>query len=75
MEGREKPHKDKYKDITDDRKYEASCTLISLPVWDRTFETLYFCCTECIYSLSHLIYGKSLKVYASPNKLKLAVYC
>lgn len=34
MEGREKQHNDKCKEIMNDRNYDASCTLISLPVWD-----------------------------------------
>jgi hypothetical protein len=34
MEGIEKPHVDKYKEITNDWNYDASCTLTSLPVWD-----------------------------------------
>jgi hypothetical protein len=34
MEGREKPHTGKYKAITNEWNYDASCTLTSLPVWD-----------------------------------------
>jgi hypothetical protein len=34
MEGREKPHMVKYKAITNDRNYDASCTLTSLLVCD-----------------------------------------
>jgi hypothetical protein len=34
MEGREKPHTDKYKKITNDWNYDASCTLTSLLVSD-----------------------------------------
>jgi hypothetical protein len=34
MEGIEKPHVYKYKEITNDWNYDASCTLTSLPVWD-----------------------------------------
>jgi hypothetical protein len=34
VEGREKPHIDKYKTITNDWNYDASCTLASLPAWD-----------------------------------------
>jgi hypothetical protein len=34
MEGREKPHMVKYKAITNNWNYDASCTLTSLPVWD-----------------------------------------
>jgi hypothetical protein len=33
MEGREKPHVVKYKAITNDWNHDASCTLVSLPVW------------------------------------------
>jgi hypothetical protein len=34
MEDREKPHMDKYKEITNDWNYDASCTPTSLPVSD-----------------------------------------
>jgi hypothetical protein len=34
MEGREKPHMDKYKEITNDWNYDTNCTLTSLPVSD-----------------------------------------
>jgi hypothetical protein len=34
MEGREKPHMDKYKEITNDWNYDASCTLTSLMILD-----------------------------------------
>jgi hypothetical protein len=33
-EGREKSHTEKYKDITSDWNYDASCTLTSLPFSD-----------------------------------------
>jgi hypothetical protein len=43
MEGREKPHTDKYKVIMNDWNYDASCTLTSLPVWDfENFKRLVF---------------------------------
>jgi hypothetical protein len=34
MEGRKNPHVDKYKAITNDWYYDASCMLTSIPVWD-----------------------------------------
>jgi hypothetical protein len=34
MEGIEKPHMGKYKEITNDWNYDASCTFTSLLVWD-----------------------------------------
>jgi hypothetical protein len=34
MEGREKQRTDKYKQITNDWNYDASCTLTSLPVFN-----------------------------------------
>jgi hypothetical protein len=34
MEGIDKPHTGKYKEITNDSNYDVSCTLTSLPVWD-----------------------------------------
>jgi hypothetical protein len=43
MEGIEKPHTDKYKEITNNWNYDASCTLTSLPVWDlENFKRLIF---------------------------------
>jgi hypothetical protein len=43
MEGIEKPHVDKYKEITNNWNYDASCTLTSLPVWDlENFKCLIF---------------------------------
>jgi hypothetical protein len=43
MEGGEKPHTFKYKEIKNDWNYDASCTLISLPVRDlENFKCLIF---------------------------------
>jgi hypothetical protein len=43
MEGREKPHADKYKAITNDWNYNASCTLTLLLTWDlENFKSLVF---------------------------------
>jgi hypothetical protein len=42
MEGTEKPHVDKYKEITNNWNYDASCTLTSLPVWDLEIKRLIF---------------------------------
>jgi hypothetical protein len=43
MEGTEKPHVDKHKEITNDWNYDASCTVTSLPVWDLgNFKRLIF---------------------------------
>jgi hypothetical protein len=43
MEGIDKPHPGKYKEITNDSNYDASCTLSSLPVWDlENFKGLIF---------------------------------
>jgi hypothetical protein len=36
MEGRDKPHAVKEKAFTNDRNYDTICSLMSLPVWDRT---------------------------------------
>jgi hypothetical protein len=47
MEGREKPHTDKYKEVMNDWNYDASCTLTSLPVWGlENFKRLIFV-AEC----------------------------
>jgi hypothetical protein len=43
MEGIDKPHTGKYKEIKNDLNYDASCTLTSLPVWDlENFKRLIF---------------------------------
>jgi hypothetical protein len=43
MEGIDKPHTSKCKEITNDSNYDASCTLTSLPVWDlENFKSLIF---------------------------------
>jgi hypothetical protein len=43
MEGIDKAHMGKYKEITNDWNYDASCTLTSLPVWDlENFKRLIF---------------------------------
>jgi hypothetical protein len=43
MEGIDKQHTGKYKKITNDSNYAASCTLASLPVWDlEDFKRLIF---------------------------------
>jgi hypothetical protein len=43
MEGRENLHVVKYKAITNNCNYDASCTLTSLPVWDlENFKRLVF---------------------------------
>jgi hypothetical protein len=49
MEGREKPHMDKYKEITNDRNYDASCTLTSLLVSD--LENF-----KCLISVAQSVY-------------------
>jgi hypothetical protein len=43
MEGIDKPHTGKYKEITNNSNYDVSCTLTSLPVWDfENFKRLIF---------------------------------
>jgi hypothetical protein len=43
MEGIDKTQTGKYKEITNDWNYDASCTLTSLPVWDlENFKRLIF---------------------------------
>jgi hypothetical protein len=55
MEGIEKPHTDKYKEITNDWNYDATCMLTSLPVWDlEDFKHLVF-----VVQSIHLIADKS----------------
>jgi hypothetical protein len=48
MEGIEKPHMDKYKEIANYWNYDTNCTLTSLPDWDlEKLKCLIFCCKEC----------------------------
>jgi hypothetical protein len=48
MEFREKPHTDKYKEITNGSNYFASCTPTSPPVWDlEYFDRLIFV-AQCV---------------------------
>jgi hypothetical protein len=48
VEGREKPHADKYKEIVNDWGYNTSCMHISLPIFGlRKFQVLDFCGTGC----------------------------
>jgi hypothetical protein len=43
MEGTEKPHTDKYKEITNNWNYDANCTVTSLPVRElENFKRLIF---------------------------------
>jgi len=60
MEFREKPHTDKYKEITNDSNYVASCTPTSPPVWDlEYFDRLIF-----VAQSVHIHLGKtSFKTY------------
>jgi hypothetical protein len=56
MKGREKPHTDKYKAITNDWNYDTSCTLTSLPVWYlEKFKRLVFVVqsVQGIHVISH----------------------
>ena len=41
MEGGEKPHTDKYREIMHDWKCDRSCTLTSLPVWHVIIKIIY----------------------------------
>jgi hypothetical protein len=43
MDGREKPHMNKYKEIISGCKYDYITFCLGL----RKFEVLDFCCTEC----------------------------
>jgi hypothetical protein len=43
MEGIDKPHTGKYKEITNDLNYDAGCSLTTHPVWDLdNFKRLIF---------------------------------
>jgi hypothetical protein len=63
MEGIEKPHMDKYKEITNNWNYDASCTVTSLPIWDlENLKRLIF-----IVQTVHNVDLHKLQVYFSPN--------
>jgi hypothetical protein len=50
MEGKEKPHMDKYKEITNDWNYDANCTFTLLPASDlEHFKRLIFV-AECVHA-------------------------
>jgi hypothetical protein len=50
MEGRKKPHTDKYKEITNDWNYDASCTLTSLSVSNlENLKSLIFVAQSSLY--------------------------
>jgi hypothetical protein len=51
MEGIEKPHTDKYKEIMNDWNYDASCTLTSFPVWDLSAWFLLYRVYKCHHAI------------------------
>jgi hypothetical protein len=54
MEGTEKPHTDKYKEIRNDWNYNASCMLSLLPVWElENFKRLIFVVPSVQVNFSH----------------------
>jgi hypothetical protein len=65
MEGTEKPHMDKYKEITNDWNYDSSCTLTSLPVWE--LENLK--CLIFIVWILHSFFFHSFVVQNFPVKM------
>jgi hypothetical protein len=63
MEGTEKLHMDKYKEITNDWNYDASYTHTSLPVKEiRKFQALDFCCTVYLDQKSSTIMTRLLQL-------------
>jgi hypothetical protein len=72
MEGIEKPLTEKYKGITNNWNYDASCTLTSLPVWDlENFKPLIFVVQSvqvlqskyhCIANNATLVRGKFMRM-------------
>jgi hypothetical protein len=48
MEGLEKPHMDKYKEITNDWIFDASCMLTSLSVWDLENLKCFVFVVQCV---------------------------
>jgi hypothetical protein len=74
MEGIEKPHVYKYKEITNNWNYDASCKLTSLPVWDlRKFQALDFCCTECTCVQMYVCVGMYVGLHMCECLLRLHV--
>jgi hypothetical protein len=56
MEGKERPHTDKYKENTNDWNYDASCTLTSLLVGDLE-------CFKCLISVAQCVQRKCTNLY------------
>jgi hypothetical protein len=54
MEGIEKPHTDKYKEITNNWNYDASCTLTSLPVWELENFKRLICIVQSVQAFTFL---------------------
>jgi hypothetical protein len=70
MEGIDQPHTGKYKEITNDSNYDASCTLTSLPVWDlENYKRLIFFCTECTKCIFIICYITIWKFHFGMNCL------
>jgi hypothetical protein len=65
MEGIEKPHADKYKEITNEWNYDAGCTLTGLGL--RTFQALGFCCR--VYTQAHNCMFKNFRVELIPRAI------
>jgi hypothetical protein len=57
MEGREKQHADKYKEIVNDWNYDTSCTCTSLPVQDLE----YF---KCLIFVAQNVHSRKQKLAA-----------
>jgi hypothetical protein len=68
MEGREKPHTHKYKEITNDWNYDTSCMLMSLPVQDlENFKRLTFV-TQSVHFIE---FGIPMKLFRPIKMFKL----
>jgi hypothetical protein len=53
MEVREKSHADKCKEITNDLKYDANCSLATLPVWDLENFNLIIFVAVSVHNIQH----------------------
>jgi hypothetical protein len=74
MEGREKPHVVKYKAITNDWNYDASCTLTSLPVWDsENFKRLVFV-VQSVQVITNTAIGNAIKGFR-PYRIMFDCVC
>jgi hypothetical protein len=71
MEGIDKPHTGKYKEITNDWNYNASCTHTSLLVWNlENFKRLIF----VVQSVQKLYMAIYVYLHINPCPIRMQAY-